>query len=524
MTSRGTTPPLRLHLAVGGVLAVVCVLLPVGPGRDALYTLVSAGSVAVMAAGVRLHRPRQAHAWWLLVAGMATWATGDALWALFRWVLHVTPFPSAADVLYLACYPLLAAGYGGFVRARGGHRDRDGLVDAAILTVAFALLSWVLLLRPSIEAAGTSVLARVLAGAYPAGDVLVLALLVRLLTTGGARASSFRYLVAGAALMLLADCGYQYVTLATDYSGGLLTLPWLCGYVALGAAALHPSMRRLTDAEERPAFGVTRARLAALTVAGLLSPGTLLLQLALGARLEAWAVALASAVLFLLVMVRMSGLVGHLQERANRMADLARTDTLTGLANRRTGDAELARLQVRARREGLPLCVAVLDLDRFKEFNDTYGHQAGDSLLVQASAAWHAALLEEGACTPPSRAGLLARWGGEEFVLLLLGHELDAAGHLVDRLRRRTPAGQSFSAGVARWADAEGAGELFARADAALYAAKRAGRDRVLLAGAAGTTPAPPEAGRRTGGNATAPAPRAGTRAPSRPGTGVSRG
>ncbi|WP_432537095.1 GGDEF domain-containing protein [Kineococcus arenarius] len=480
----------RLHLVVGTTLSVVCVLLPVSLLRDALYTALSFGCVAVMAVGVHRNRPRRARAWWFFTAGVATWATADLMWALFVWVLHVDPFPSPADALYLATYVLMAAGCWEFVRARRAGRDREGLIDSAIFTVGFVLLSWIFLVRPALQQAGDSVLERALAGAYPLGDVLLLALLVRLLTTGGARTTAYRFLVAGTALMLLADCGYQLVSLRTDYEGGLLTLPWLCGYVAFAAAAVHPSMRRLTDPEADPAFSFTRRRLLALTAASLLPPGTLILQLALGARLEAWAVATSSVVLFLLVVVRMSGLLGHLQQQSNRLAEVARTDALTGLPNRRTSDAELERLQVRARTEGLPLCVAVLDLDRFKAFNDTYGHRAGDVLLVRSAAAWSEALRASGAFAPPLRGGLLARWGGEEFVLLLLGHDLPAAGRAVDALRGRTAAGQSFSAGVAQWDGLEGAADLFARADAVLYTAKQGGRDRVVLAGPAGE-PAP---------------------------------
>lgn len=478
--------PFRLHLAVGVVLSLVCVLLPVGAGRDALYTAISFGCVAVMVVGVRRHAPLAPGGWWLVTAGIAVWACADLLWAVYTWVLGTSPFPSPADVLYLSSYVLIAAGFWRFVRARGGHGDREGLIDSAIFTVGFVLISWVLLMRPGLEAAGDSTAARVLAAAYPLGDVLLLALLVRLLTTAGARTAAFRWLVAANALLLVADSAYQYTSMTGTYSGGLTSLPWLLGYVAFAAAALHPSMRHLADgggAEGGTRF--TRGRLAALTLASLVSPGTLLLQLAVGAQLEAWAVALSSVVLFLLVVMRMSGLLRHLEGQASRLADLARTDALTGLPNRRTSDAELERLQTRSRAEGSPLCVAVLDLDRFKAFNDTFGHQAGDRLLVQSAQAWRGALEAGGAAAGPDRTALLGRWGGEEFVLLLLGHDLPASVAVVQALAATTPAGQTVSAGVARWDGLESAAEVFGRADAALYAAKTGGGDQVRAAGPA---------------------------------------
>ncbi|MBT0768229.1 GGDEF domain-containing protein [Kineosporia sp. J2-2] len=484
---------LRPHLAVGVVLSLVCVLLPVGLGRDTLYTAVTFGCIAMMVVGVRRHRPPSPAGWWLVTAGVVVWATADLMWAVFTWILHISPFPSPADALYLASYVLIAAGFWCFVRARRGERDREGFIDSAIFTVGSVLISWVLLMRPGLEAAGEAVEAKVLAAAYPLSDVLLLALLVRLLTTKGARSPAFRWLVAGNSLLLLADCAYQYTSMTETYTGGAITLPWLLSYVCFAAAALHPSMRHLTDGNTGDVgTRFTRGRLIALTLASLVAPGTLLLQLALGVPLAAWAVALSSVVLFLLVVWRMSGLLRRLDAQATRLADLARTDALTGLPNRRTSDAELERMQTRARTEGLPLCVAILDLDHFKSFNDTYGHQAGDSLLVAAGAAWRQCMKDAHAGVGVGRSAMLGRWGGEEFVLLLLGHDVPSAVALADAMRAVTPAGQSFSAGVACWDGLESASAVFARADEALYAAKAGGRDQVRTAAPAGETlPAP---------------------------------
>jgi diguanylate cyclase (GGDEF)-like protein len=159
-------------------------------------------------------------------------------------------------------------------------------------------------------------------------------------------------------------------------------------------------------------------------------------------------------------------------ERADlvgRLTEIALTDTLTGLPNRRAWDDRLAQ----AVRDHEPICVAILDLDRFKTFNDLHGHQAGDRLLKEAAAAWRAQLRST---------DMLARYGGEEFVVLLHGHDLDAARRVVERLRRATPREQSCSAGLACREGGEDAAALLARADAALYEAKRAGRDRSVTA------------------------------------------
>jgi diguanylate cyclase (GGDEF)-like protein len=163
-------------------------------------------------------------------------------------------------------------------------------------------------------------------------------------------------------------------------------------------------------------------------------------------------------------------------ERAGLLARLeavARTDDLTGLANRRSWDEELPRELARAHRQRQPVCVAMLDLDRFKRFNDELGHQAGDRLLKEAAAAWRSEL---------RTTDTLARYGGEEFAVLLPGCDPDQAVRLLERLRAATPAGQTCSAGVASWDGTEDAVALVARADVALYKAKSAGRDRVITA------------------------------------------
>jgi diguanylate cyclase (GGDEF)-like protein len=162
-------------------------------------------------------------------------------------------------------------------------------------------------------------------------------------------------------------------------------------------------------------------------------------------------------------------------ERADRfssVASLAASDPLTGLPNRRRWDEEAARMVARAERTGEPLTIALMDLDRFKSYNDGHGHQAGDRLLKEASAAWRDQL----------RAGdLLARWGGEEFAVALPGAAAEQAVPVLERLRRATPSGQTASVGVAAFVPGAGLAELVEQADQALYRAKSNGRDCLEL-------------------------------------------
>ena len=125
--------------------------------------------------------------------------------------------------------------------------------------------------------------------------------------------------------------------------------------------------------------------------------------------------------------------------------------------------------------DGEPLCVAILDLDHFKAYNDANGHPAGDALLAGAALMWRRELRPT---------DILARYGGEEFAAVLPACTLEGAKVVVERIRAATPAGQTVSAGIAQWDGAEDNEALVARADAALYRAKAAGRDRALVAAA----------------------------------------
>ena len=161
------------------------------------------------------------------------------------------------------------------------------------------------------------------------------------------------------------------------------------------------------------------------------------------------------------------------EEMLDRERAMARTDPLTGLPNRRAWDEELRRELARAKRHGYSLTLALVDLDRFKDYNDAHGHLSGDELLRDAGSAWRLAI---------RITDFVARVGGEEFGVLFPECPPGNATEVLERLRAATPFGQSCSAGIAVWNSVESVEELMQRADAALYEAKRQGRDRAVLA------------------------------------------
>jgi diguanylate cyclase (GGDEF)-like protein/PAS domain S-box-containing protein len=152
---------------------------------------------------------------------------------------------------------------------------------------------------------------------------------------------------------------------------------------------------------------------------------------------------------------------------------LAASDALTGLPNRRVLDDQLPREMARALRAKSPLCLAIIDIDHFKAYNDTHGHLAGDAVLRDCAAAWDGALRGE---------DTILRFGGEEFLVVLPHCGSAEAGEIVERLRAATPDGQTCSAGLAVWRPGESVDDLVGRADEALYEAKELGRDRLVSA------------------------------------------
>jgi diguanylate cyclase (GGDEF)-like protein len=161
-------------------------------------------------------------------------------------------------------------------------------------------------------------------------------------------------------------------------------------------------------------------------------------------------------------------MLSYVSDMLSQVSDIASTDALTGLPNRRAWDAHLVEMLTDDR----CMTVTMLDLDHFKEFNDTQGHPAGDRLLRETAAAWREEL----------RAGdLVARLGGDEFALLLPDCNAANALEVVERLRLRIPSEQTCSAGIATHMPGSPPEALMAQADTALYEAKTAGRNRTCL-------------------------------------------
>jgi diguanylate cyclase (GGDEF)-like protein len=194
----------------------------------------------------------------------------------------------------------------------------------------------------------------------------------------------------------------------------------------------------------------------------------------------AWRAALLFIAVSGLIGTTVQALVTHVRDQhlererlLDQLHSMAHTDPLTGLRNRRAWELELQRGLAHASRTGETLSLAVIDIDNFKNMNDQQGHAEGDSLLIQTARRWSEILRTE---------DVLARIGGDEFALLMPACTEPDAATVIGRMRARTPAPYSCSVGLAVWDGIESQERLFQRADAALYQAKRNGRDRIAAA------------------------------------------
>ena len=329
----------RRYLLIGYVvwMTVLTGTYYVAPSlRVGAWSLLGLSGVLAIGAGVVINKPARTLPWYLLAAANFCFAAGQLSFLLLTQVVKVAvPFPSFADILYLSTYPLYAAGLLIFIRWRTPQRDRRSLIDALTLTVGLALLSWIYLIQPYVHNPSLSWIQKCFAIAYPLGDVLVLAMLARLLAPGVARSRAVQLLTLGTIGMLASDAAFGLAQLHGSYHNGTVSdLGWAVFYGAWGAAALHPTMADLTRPAPRQQAEVSALRLTVLMLASFIAPGVMLIQSVHSREHDASVIAVFSAVLYLLVLSRLWDVASSHRraldrERAVRLAGLSLASAAT---------------------------------------------------------------------------------------------------------------------------------------------------------------------------------------------------
>jgi len=459
---------------LGGLLLLIAAL----PTGSSIATVLSVGTEMVACAVflIRLLRMpgRPPVVWASLWLSVLLLTLGDTVSAAQSFLVGSPAFPGPADLLFLASYVPQIVAVAVLVRRRNPRRDLGEFLDAAIIAVPVFALTAVYVITPLAFGQQEFDGSAMVAVTYPVLDLVVLAGLLRIAVGGGHGNRSLFLLTTSVGVALLADLVYQGLQAASsmdqDDPSWLLAL-YTGAILLMTAAALSSEAPFVDRPAPVPRRQMSAVRAAALCCAALSLPVLILLGAGTGLVEDDKTFAVATMVIIVLILTRAWVIMIRVVEQQQELDQLARTDELTSLPNRRSWDHELARTEEWLRHNKDALTCAMFDLDLFKDYNDALGHAAGDQLLREAAQAWRAAADVD--C-------YLARYGGEEFAMLLPGRNLAAAEELLERLRLATPEGITVSIGCAQHEPGQSLESTLAHADAALYAAKSRGRNMVL--------------------------------------------
>ena len=282
-----------------------------------VFNLIALSSPIAILIAVRMWDPEHKAPWYLFALGQTFFVAGDVITYNYdKFFGTDLPFPSIGDALYLAVYPCLIAGILMLVRRRNPGKDREGFIDSLVVAVGIGTISWVFLMSPIAHDFGSTVIQRLVSMSYPFMDLMLLTVVVRLAMGAGKRAPAF-YAMAGAAVALFAtDFVYSYISVKgiVYNQSGYLEFGWGAFYLLWGAAALHPSMRSLSERAPDQEVRLTRGRLFVLGAASLTAQFVRVVQLLRHEQVtDLWVITLSTMALFILVVARMSGLVHKIE-------------------------------------------------------------------------------------------------------------------------------------------------------------------------------------------------------------------
>jgi diguanylate cyclase (GGDEF)-like protein len=403
-------------------------------------------------------------AWIAIGASILAWAAGEIWWTLYIEGNPNAPYPSPADLGYLAFYPLAALGLYLLVRARAHELDRRLWMDGAIAALGTAAVGAALLFEFVADRTAGSTVEVATTLAYPFGDVFLVSLIVGVIAlTRWRPGRTWTLLLAGLAVMAVADVAFTLQTYGS-LPGGSWTEPlYLVSAVLLGMEAWQPQAAMILP-EAR--FDGWREMIVPGIVAGAM--------IVLGFLQYLHSSSALTTVLWSLTMLAVIGRLALSLRENTRLLEQVRTDPLTGLGSQ----ARLRMdLEARERAPGKPMTVLLLDLNGFKRYNDTHGHPAGDKMLGTLGKRLGAAIGAE---------ATTYRLGGDEFLVLAEGGVIGIGLRERDRLAvRAAEALTSRGRGVdvsASWGiasvpeEADSPAEAMQLADIRMYAQKESRR------------------------------------------------
>jgi diguanylate cyclase (GGDEF)-like protein len=452
-------------LALGSVFLMLrSLFLPTSLGSivtgfvdDWLFNAVQlASGLFVIFAGRR--RLTEKNAWTAIGAGMFLWCLGNVWWSVFLGNDAVVVPPSVPDLLWIASYPLLTFGLVQLLRERmGGSLPLSVVFDGSIAASAVVALACALVLKPVLTGEHDSLQVFVFGVAYPVLDVTLLGLMVGIASVvGWATVRSLAPLVVGLVVFVVADVSYYVRSMSPSSDNRGWEALWCVGLAIMAFAPLQKrSAIRKVDAR----FGALVAALSGAISLGILVLGNSIDIIRPG-------VVAATATLILVIM-RVAISFHHHQELITAHHRHATIDSLTDVFNRRQFTDDMAQRSTDSPMASLVL----LDLDGFKQFNDSFGHLAGDELLRSVGRILSEQLV-------PNESGRVYRFGGDEFCAIVnhesVGESISVEERMNEVLRCCEIEGIGFSYGVVRLnSESLSVRESLALCDSFLYDQKR---------------------------------------------------
>ncbi|HEY5943005.1 MAG TPA: GGDEF domain-containing protein [Solirubrobacterales bacterium] len=399
-------------------------------------------------------------AWIAISAAILAWAAGEIWWTASIEGSAAPPYPSPADIGYIAFYPLAILGLYLLVRARTTELDRRLWMDGAIAALGTAALGAALLFEFVADRASGTTAEVVTTLAYPFGDVVLIALIVGVIAlTRWRPGRTLTLLLLGLAVMAIADVAFTLQTYDAIPDGNWIEPIYLISAVLLGSEAWQPPADPIRPGAR---FDGWREMIVPGIVAGAM--------IVLGVLQYLHSSSALTTVLWSLTMLAVLGRLALSLRENTKLLDMVRTDQLTSLGSQ-------ARLRMDLEAGGpagaeRPLTLILLDLNGFKHYNDTFGHPAGDKMLGMLGGRLRGAVAPE---------GVGYRLGGDEFVVLIEGRVPNREAVAVRAAEALTSKGSGFELSAA-WGiasvpeEADSAAAAMQLADVRMYAQKESRR------------------------------------------------
>jgi two-component system, cell cycle response regulator len=422
---------------LAGLLAFYAAVVPWELGGEQLQTatgrwvydaIVLGAAALVLWRAARIEAERKAWLW--LGAGLLLWALGQTYYSVVLYYAEPAPFPSPADVGFLAFYPATFIALVLLLRARVAHLEPLAWVDGLIGALAVAGVAAALIFPPVLEALGGSPLGVAVSLAYPCMDLVLLGLL-----SGAVAASKWRiggtWLLIAMALLVFCACDVVYLSAAgqSTFALNLASVGWPLAFILLALGSWLPAAERKAAEAVNDGLRIVAPTAMALVGIALLAAGSF-------TPIGTAAVVLGVSCL-LAVLVRLVFTFDQNRQMLAASREEAVTDALTGLANRRALMVDIDRALSATPPEAMVL--AVYDLDGFKAYNDSFGHPAGDDLLRRLGRQLAEAM-------EPHGRGY--RLGGDEFCVLASTRELSAESICLTAEAALSDRGQGFDIGA----------------------------------------------------------------------------